>query len=412
MNLRLTHILSVAGLALAPLAPAGCATPTSCSIADGADGTATLSCTDGSSYVIRNGADGVNGVDGKDGGGKDGADGTSCAVEQKAGTTTITCSDGSTASISGGGGGAGVLPTFPTLAGNFNVESSADIALLEAMAVTEITGSLSISSTALTDLSLLANITTIGNTLAIGAFGGTTLKGLENLTSVGGLILCSYGPNCPNLTSASELTGFTTLATGSLLVGGALLTSLTFPNLTTIAGDLGIGGTALTTVALPKLTSVGGGLQLSGQKLTAFALPELTTVGERIEVQNALAITSLSLPKLTTAKVLYMLELPELSSINFAKLESVPNQLYYGGLLVRNCPKLASVAFPELTSADTFVMESNALLTSVSVPKLTSCPNMTMHYCPKLPNCVCTNLATKLMVSGNCNENDAMGVCN
>ena len=412
MTTRLTHILSVAGLALAPLAPAGCATPTSCSIAAGADGTATLSCTDGSSYVIRQGADGAKGVDGIDGSGKDGADGTSCAVEQKAGTTTITCSDGSTASISGGGGGAGVLPTFPTLAGNFNVESSADIALLQAMAVTEITGSLFINSTALTDLSLLANITTIGNSLGIHSFGGTSLKGLENVTSVGDLSLCGYIGACPNLTSASEVTGFTTLATGSLQVGGDLLTSLTFPNLTTIAGGLGIAGKALTTVALPKLTSVGGDLGLYGQKLTAFALPELTTVGERIDVQNALALTSLSLPKLTTAKILYMLELPELSSINFAKLESVPNQLYYAGLLIRTCPKLASVAFPELTSADTFNMENNALLTSVSVPKLTSCLGLAMTSCPKLPNCVCTNLANKLMVGANCSGNDEMGVCN
>ena len=84
----------------------------------------------------------------------------------------------------------------------------------------------------------------------------------------------------------------------------------------------------------------------------------------------------------------------------------------YGGIYIENCPQLTSVAFPTLTFSLEITIDSNALLTSVSMPQLTSCEDLEMSHCPKLPNCVCTNLASKLMINGTCNNNNAMGVCN
>lgn len=64
----------------------------SCSVQDNGDGSATISCTDGSSFTVSNGTDGAAGTDGTDG--TDGEDGTDCTVtDNDDGTKTIECGD-------------------------------------------------------------------------------------------------------------------------------------------------------------------------------------------------------------------------------------------------------------------------------------------------------------------------------
>jgi len=83
-------LLSFAGCLLL-----GCPGPAGqpCSVRDNGDGTATISCPDGTSVLVRNGANGTNG--------------TSCSVSANpdAGTKTITCSDGTTVTVLDGTNG-------------------------------------------------------------------------------------------------------------------------------------------------------------------------------------------------------------------------------------------------------------------------------------------------------------------
>ena len=103
----------------------------SCSVTDNGDGTATLLCDDGTSATIDDGSAGIDGTsctvssDGagtstitcEDGttativDGADGADGSSCTVvDNLDGTVTIACQDGTTATVSDGAEGAAGAP--------------------------------------------------------------------------------------------------------------------------------------------------------------------------------------------------------------------------------------------------------------------------------------------------------------
>jgi OmcA/MtrC family decaheme c-type cytochrome len=98
---------------------AGCSGPSGedgkdgkpCTVKDNADGTATISCPDGSTVTVRNGTNGTNGTDGMNGAnganGSNGMNGTSCMVSDgpDAGLRTISCSDGTSVVVSDGKNG-------------------------------------------------------------------------------------------------------------------------------------------------------------------------------------------------------------------------------------------------------------------------------------------------------------------
>ena len=85
----------------------------SCTVVDNQDGTATIVCTDGSEELISSGARGEDGAAGDDGSvgpkglpganglnGENGKDGRDCSVEANGdGTATISCTDGSSTTI-------------------------------------------------------------------------------------------------------------------------------------------------------------------------------------------------------------------------------------------------------------------------------------------------------------------------
>ncbi|MCB9597287.1 MAG: OmcA/MtrC family decaheme c-type cytochrome [Sandaracinaceae bacterium] len=87
------------------VAATGCSNGSSCAVADNGDGTATITCEDGTSATVNNGADGMNGMNGMDG--------TSCSVaDDGMGARVITCDDGTTVTVRDGvdGTGGGTLP--------------------------------------------------------------------------------------------------------------------------------------------------------------------------------------------------------------------------------------------------------------------------------------------------------------
>ena len=104
--------------ALASLA-AGCSS-SRCSVTQNADGTATLTCDDGTTATIRNGTNGTPGTPGTDGApgtdGTNGTNGTSCTVaDQPDGTRLISCSDGTQAIVTNGTAGRNAFLTGPGL---------------------------------------------------------------------------------------------------------------------------------------------------------------------------------------------------------------------------------------------------------------------------------------------------------
>ena len=67
----------------------------SCSVVDNSNGSATITCDDGTSAIITNGEDGANGLAG--------VDGSSCTVvDNNNGSSTISCEDGSSAVVNDG----------------------------------------------------------------------------------------------------------------------------------------------------------------------------------------------------------------------------------------------------------------------------------------------------------------------
>ena len=99
MHRKLGGLLALVGMV--STAAVGCDGGTRCSVEPNDDGTATLRCDDGTSFVVRDGADGRNGEDGMSG-----RDGTSCTVSTDGeGVRTITCEDGTMVTIPPGDAG-------------------------------------------------------------------------------------------------------------------------------------------------------------------------------------------------------------------------------------------------------------------------------------------------------------------
>lgn len=79
-----------------------------CTVKDNGDGTATISCPDGTTVTVSNGTAGQNGQNGQNGmNGMNGTDGTSCSVTTNpdAGTKTIVCTDGTSILVTDGTNG-------------------------------------------------------------------------------------------------------------------------------------------------------------------------------------------------------------------------------------------------------------------------------------------------------------------
>jgi hypothetical protein len=89
---------------------------TSCTVTQNGNGTATISCADGTTATVANGTNGQNGLDG-----------TSCTVKDNGnGTKTITCADGTTVTVADGA--AGVSAAVASFHGGAALESEGEFA--------------------------------------------------------------------------------------------------------------------------------------------------------------------------------------------------------------------------------------------------------------------------------------------
>ena len=203
----------------------GCGTPgpdgadgNACSVADNGDGTATLTCTDGTEELLTsgtrgedgaagetgaNGPDGLPGPNGDDG--ANGKDGRDCSVTDNGdGTATITCTDGSSTTIgvdvdssqdTTGGNGGGCFGTASDLIISEYIEGSGQNKAIEIFNGTD------------------SAITLNGYTLQVGRNGSASLSTLAQLT--GSLepgevhVVCNGSANAEILAQCDQTAGLT-----------------------------------------------------------------------------------------------------------------------------------------------------------------------------------------------------------
>lgn len=180
------------------------------------------------------------------------------------------------------------------------------------------------------------------------------------------------------------------------------VTSVSFPDLTTISGQNALIGlcqynSALTSVSFPKLATITGGSALQSafmncSGLTSIAFPALTSITSGYALQTAFngcgEITSISFPELTilggnTGSSQSPMgncfgSCTKLASIDFPKLEKVGWSGF--SYAFAGCPALTSVTFPKLNtifmSGFQRAFQTCAHLTSISFPSLTSTFNL------------------------------------
>lgn len=92
-----------------------------CTVVDNQDGSATITCPDGSTTRVTSGTDGTNGTNGMNGSnGMNGMNGTSCSVASDGGTTVISCADGTQVTLPG-------TQTTPAFAVDFSKLTAAEL---------------------------------------------------------------------------------------------------------------------------------------------------------------------------------------------------------------------------------------------------------------------------------------------
>ncbi len=453
-SIHLAAFLGTVTIGALSAASIGCSNnASSCSVStDATTNVVTVTCGDGSSATVKpavdgtNGTNGTNGTDGSNGtNGTNGANGTNaspCTVTQAGSVTTITCPDGSHAAIdagAGGGssGGGGTLPQITVLQGTYVVHNNADIAVLQTLGTTSITGGLIIDATGLTDLSGLSALTHVGGDIAVANFSGTTLAGLEHITQAGGL----YVANCAELTDISAVSSFSSLPT-TFVVAGPKLAGVSFPNLTTV-GRANLGPFSSTgpapTVSLPLLATVGENLRVAGvpsltlpaltsitgsvavgEDVLSFSMPLLATVGGEVSFQGCHLI-NLAFPALTSiGGNLDLFNTPMLATLSLPELRTVGGWMRFQGgdaapltnltiplvtsapgsdqpFYISNFPHLTTVSFPALTAVGTQIsVTTDPVLASFSMPLLASCVGAYFSDVPLLSGCVCPSLAAHL----------------
>lgn len=174
-----------------------------CSVHDNGDGTATISCPDGTSVVVQSGKNGTNGTNG-----------TSCTVSANpdAGTKTITCSDGTSVTVLDGTNGtngtdANAVVDFATL-------TSAELAATD-MAVTVVSIT-NVPKPVVTFVVRDAKGRGIKNIPPADFSGIALLQLVPGDTTAGGNGLgvdtwVSHIANCATCTASSETAGATSL---------------------------------------------------------------------------------------------------------------------------------------------------------------------------------------------------------
>lgn len=293
-----------------------------------------------------------------------------------------------------------------------------------------------LSTQAEVDAFAQSGTTIINGNLIIGKTNGkeeiTSIKGLKTITEVKGSIIINDLFTGEDLIGLENLVkaGSIKIGTGSTVSKAPKLYFINFPalqeitsdfiiknnivqwiqasKLTSVGESVELNSTALTSITLPVLKKIGMNLELKGSTtakaggdITEIALPELETVSGNFSVSYFQAVTEIKLPmlsfiggdvlfttftalpqleltKLTTAKDIRLIELPELVTLSFPELTSAGSFITFDGTYdakqSTDIQKLAQLSMPKLKSieGDLLLTENKIADIDASLPSLES----------------------------------------
>lgn len=319
----------VVGAALA----AACGTPATngaCTVSQDADwGTATITCDDGTSAVVSNGADGVSGADGANG--QQGAEGDGCVgTPLPDGGFHLECENGASFDLPAQGGCPVYMFPSQGLRNALYVDSPDDL---------------------------------------------EPLRGCQAL--VGDLYLSNY-ENLSALDAAQVITGNVYLWPDD----SGVTTPLRFgPNLHMVQGELQISASGRTGVEFAGLASVGGSLRGEGVGgLSVASFPALARVGGDFAWRGDSDLRVVHAPLLTQVGGVAFEQTPSLGWVDLGELTHVRS------VSIRGADTLVTVdsLFVALESADSVSLVDNPRLGWWNAPLLRSVGDLTVEDNPKL----------------------------
>lgn len=276
-----------------------------CSIQDNSDGTAALSCDDGTHITFA--------------GGTDGRDGASCTIEESEdGTPQIVCGDDAPIA----------LPTKQdcSLKGDYHLNTDRDLLIFLATGCTEISGKLIIMDSELTALHGLENLQFIGEHLLVYSNDHLSdLSGLENLRAIGGdfeILKNGSLTDFQGLESLERIEGARIISNNNLVnfrglesletVGGdtpyfnarifeiydnnSLVDLTGLDSLRSIAGDaiFAANENLISLNGLENLEAIGNSLDVFSNNLKDFkTLESLETIGGHLQIATSPRLTDL-----------------------------------------------------------------------------------------------------------------------
>ncbi len=256
------------------------------------------------------------------------------------------------------------------------------------------------------DLGAMVGCTHVKGHLVITKLSSATLAGLESLTVVDGKL--SIGANGA-LSDVSALANLTSVGSGHLQGGSELtidnnpmLTTASFPALTSLGGQLALSSPGLASVDFPALTSIPGDLFVGGTALTSLAgLGTVATVGGSLRLNGNTALNDTAgLAGLTDVSADVMInENPALATISLPALASV-------GAMV-STPGSGGPSTRQLYVA------MNPKLTNIDVPALTFVGpgGVRIYNNAALPQCRADAVATRAGKTCECEGNAGTGTC-
>ena len=178
------------------------------------------------------------------------------------------------------------------------------------------------------------------------------------------------------------------------------LTSVSFPNATSIGRYAFDKCSNLTSVSFPNATSISDGAFYYCNNITNVGTPNATSIGD-YSFYYCSSLTEVSYPNVTSIGSYAFQSCSSLTSVSF------PNATSIGSIAFNKCSNLTSVSFPNATSMGSFAFQSCSSLTSVSFPNATSigsyaflsCSSLTTIYVGTESDTVCTLSSTNAIPS-------------
>ena len=155
----------------------------------------------------------------------------------------------------------------------------------------------------------------------------------------------------------------------------------------TSVGYNAFNGKALTSISLPNVTTLGERCFYGCSKLTSIEIPNVTILGNNC-FSGCTALTSASLPNATSLGVNCFMGCTALTSIEILNVTSL------GSSCFSSCKNLTSISLPNATSLSNQCFSDCTALTSTSLPNATSLGNQCFSGCKNLTSISLPNVTT------------------